>query len=48
MRQGIYKITHGDNPVVEFMHSENVAKALMLSAGKLLDKTSPEVSRSLI
>lgn len=39
-------MTYGDNPTVEFIHAENVTKALVLTASKLLDKSSPVVSLS--
>lgn len=40
MRQGLFKVTYGENPIVEFIHSENVSKALLLAANKLLNKPS--------
>ena len=48
MKQGLFKVTYGDNPTVEFIHVSNVCQAMRLTLNDLLkDKSVAVSSRSV-
>jgi len=44
MKQGLFSVTIGDHPMVDFVHSKNVTQCLRIAATKLLEPDSPLVS----
>ena len=48
MKQGLFKATYGNNPVVEFIHVDNVKQALFLATKDLLKEKSKTVSSAAV
>lgn len=43
MRQGLFKVTYGQDPLVEFIHVDNVVQALLRVTTQVLQPNSKSV-----